>query len=213
MKTTILGATGPAGRLVVSRALNQGHTVTVHARHPDKLGDLAGRPGLEVVTGQLDDRASLDAAVAGADAVISVLGPGRDKASIPPLVPGMQNVVDAMTAVGVRRLVATSTPSATDPADTRDLRFSLMVTGIRLGAAPAYRAIVAMADIVRGSSLDWTLVRLPLLHDKPVDSPARPRQVGEPGGIRLSRAALADFLLAETVDGAWVRRSPLLADG
>jgi uncharacterized protein YbjT (DUF2867 family) len=213
MKITVLGATGPPGRLVVTRALDQGHTVTVHARNPDKLGDLAGRTGLEVVTGQLDDRASLDVAVTGADAVISVLGPGRDKASIAPLVPGMQNVVDAMTAAGVRRLVATSTPSATDPADTRDLRFTLMVTGIRLGAAPAYRAIVAMADVVRGSDLDWTLVRLPLLHDKPVEAPARPRQVGERGGVRLSRSALADFLVAEAVDGAWVGRSPLLADG
>lgn len=166
-----------------------------------------------MVAGELADRAALETAITGADAVISVLGPGRDKASIAPLVPGMQNVVDAMAEAGVRRLVATSTPSAADRADTRDLRFSLMVTGIRLGAAPAYRAIVAMADIVRSSDLEWTLVRLPLLHDKPVDAPARPRQVGEPGGVRLSRDALADFLVAETVDGVWAGRSPLVADG
>lgn len=69
-----------------------------------------------------------------------------------------------------------------------------------------------MAEIVRGSSLDWTLVRLPLLHDKPIDTPARARQIGEPGGLRLSRSALADSLVNETADGTWGGRAPLLAD-
>ena len=164
MQITVFGATGPAGRLVVRRALEQGHHVTAYARNPAKLDEL---PGLTVVAGELDDAAAIRTAVTGADAVISLLGPGRDKASIAPLVPGMQTIVDQMTEAGVRRLVATSTPSAPDPADRRDLRIRAMVTGIRLGMAPAYRAIVAMAEIVRASSLDWTLVRLPLLHDKP----------------------------------------------
>lgn len=69
-----------------------------------------------------------------------------------------------------------------------------------------------MAEIVRGSSHDWTLVRLPLLHDKPIDTPARARQIGEPGGLRLAPSALADFLVNEAADGTWGGRAPLLAD-
>ncbi len=209
MRITVFGATGPAGRLVVRRGLDQGHQVTAYARNPAKLDE---RPGLRVVVGKLDDAAAIRAAVTGADAVISLLGPGRDKTSIAPLVPGMQTIVDAMTQTGVRRLVATSTPSAPDPADRRDLRIRAMVTGIRLGMAPAYRTIIAMAEIVRASALDWTLVRLPLLHDNPTDTPARPRQIGEPGGLRLSRAALADFLINEAAAGTWTGQAPLLAD-
>ena len=209
MRITVFGATGPAGRLVVRRGLDQGHQVTAYARNPAKLDE---RPGLRVVAGKLDDAAAIRTAVTGADAVISLLGPGRDKTSIAPLVPGMQTIVDAMTQTGVRRLVATSTPSAPDPADRRDLRIRTMVTGIRLGMAPAYRTIIAMAEIVRASALDWTLVRLPLLHDNPTDTPARPRQIGEPGGLRLSRAALADFLINEAAAGTWTGQAPLLAD-
>ena len=52
------------------------------------------RPGLTVVAGELDDAAAIQTALTGADAVISLLGPGRDKASIEPLVPGMQTIVD-----------------------------------------------------------------------------------------------------------------------
>jgi uncharacterized protein YbjT (DUF2867 family) len=209
MQITVFGATGPAGRLVIRRALEQEHKVTAYARNPAKLDEL---PGLTVVAGELDDAAAIGTAVTGADAVISLLGPGRDKASIEPLVPGMQTIVNQMAEAGVRRLVATSTPSAPDPADRRDLRIRAMITGIRLGMAPAYRAIIAMAEIVRDSSLDWTLVRLPILHDKPIDTPARPRQLGEPGGLRLSRAALADFLINEAASGTWNGRAPILAD-
>jgi len=46
-----------------------------------------------------------------------------------------------------------------------------------------------------------TLVRLPLLHDKSIDTPARARQIGEPRGVRLSRSALADLLVNEAADG------------
>ena len=140
MRITVFGATGPAGRLAVHRALDQGHEVTAYARNPAKLDE---RPGLTVVAGELDDAAAIQTALTGADAVISLLGPGRDKASIEPLVPGMQTIVDQMAEADVRRLVATSTPSAPDPADRRDLRIRAMVTGIRLGwprpTAPSWR--------------------------------------------------------------------------
>ena len=43
----------------------------------------------------------------------------------------------------------------------------------RLSSACLTSNGVVVAEIVRGSSLDWTLVRLPLLHDKPIDTPAR----------------------------------------
>ena len=47
-----------------------------------------------MVAGGLDDAAAIRTAVTGADAVISLLGPGRDKASIEPLVSGMQTIVE-----------------------------------------------------------------------------------------------------------------------
>lgn len=212
MQLTVFGATGPAGRLVVRQALGQGHGVTAYARNRGKIDELNGAPGLTVVAGELDDAVGIGTALEGADAVISLLGPGRDKASIAPLVPGTRAIVEAMAETGVRRLVATSTPSAPDPADRRDLRIQAMVAGIRLAVPHAYRTIITTAQIVRESSLDWTLVRLPLLHSKPVGRPARARQLGEPGGLRLSRVGLAEFLVDEATHGSWNGQAPVLAD-
>ncbi|MET7355798.1 NAD(P)H-binding protein [Streptomyces mirabilis] len=41
MNLLILGATGPTGRHVVNRAIAAGDTVTVLARRPEALADLA----------------------------------------------------------------------------------------------------------------------------------------------------------------------------
>lgn len=87
-----------------------------------------------------------------------------------------------------------------------------MIAAVRYGMPAAYQAIVGMAKAIRSSSLDWTIVRLPLLHDRAVKAPARPRRVGEGGGLRLSRSALAAFLLDEAETLRWVHQAPLLAD-
>jgi nucleoside-diphosphate-sugar epimerase len=165
-----------------------------------------------VVSGAIDDPVAVRQAVTGADAVISLLGPGRDRASIPALVPGTRIIVAAMGDAGVRRLVATSTPSAPDPSDGRDLRITFMVKAVRFSLPWAYNAVRSIDEAVRASPLDWTLVRLPMLHDNPTAGRARPRGVGEPGGLRLSRANLAAFLLEVVRDPAWIRRAPLVAD-
>jgi hypothetical protein len=87
-----------------------------------------------------------------------------------------------------------------------------MVGAIRIAMRPAYDAIRGDADAVRTSSLEWTLVRLPLLHDMPVGGDPRPRRVGAGGSVRLSRSGLAAFLLKQAETGAFTGRSPLLAD-
>jgi hypothetical protein len=209
VKLAVFGGTGASGQLLIRSALAQGHTVTAYARNPAKLPPA---DDLTVIQGQLDDTDGVQRTINGVDAVISLLGPGRDKASIPPLMPGTQTIVDAMTDTGVRRLVATSTPSVPDPADRHDLRLTLMIAAVRYGMPAAYRAIVGMADVIRSSPLEWTLVRLPLLHDRTRTGAARPRRVGEPGGLRLSRSALAAFLLQEAQTPRWIHQAPLLAD-
>ncbi|EWT03164.1 NmrA family transcriptional regulator [Intrasporangium oryzae NRRL B-24470] len=209
MRVTIFGATGSTGQLLVERALGQGHLVTAFARNPDRLEP---RPGLTVVGGAIDDPDAVGPAVSGADVVISLLGPGRDRSSVPSLVPGMRTIVTAMEAADVKRLVATLTPSAPDTSDGKDLRVTLLVKAVRFTLPYAYNAVRGMDEVIRSSALDWTIVRVPVLHDNPTSLPAVTRSVGEPGSMRLARAGLAAFLLDAAQDPAWIRRAPLLAD-
>ena len=73
MRVTVLGASGRTGRALVSQALEAGYEVVAFARDRSKLGIEHER--LTVIEGDATDVASLERSVAGADAVLSGLGP------------------------------------------------------------------------------------------------------------------------------------------
>ena len=74
MKLTIFGATGGTGSALAAQAVAAGHEVTVVVRDPARLAGPASSR-LRVVTADVLDPAAISAAVAGADAVISAIGP------------------------------------------------------------------------------------------------------------------------------------------
>ncbi|MER5199287.1 saccharopine dehydrogenase family protein [Streptomyces sp. NPDC002755] len=73
------GAYGHTGRFVVARLRDRGFVPVLAGRDAEKLraaaSALAPTPGLEVRPASVDDPASLDRALAGADAVINCAGP------------------------------------------------------------------------------------------------------------------------------------------
>ncbi len=138
----ITGATGFVGSAVLNEALAQGHTVRALARR-----EQGTRAGVEWVRGDLGDTAALAALVEGADAVIHVAGltntpdPAQfDVANVT----GTANVLAAMEAARIKRLVFVSSLSARQP------------------ELSAYGASKAKAEaLVEASKLDWTTVRPP----------------------------------------------------
>ena len=201
--------TGAVGRILVRRALDAGHEVTAFARTPRKLGDLASR--VRIVVGSLEDGTSIQTTIAGADAVISTMGPTRPWFRGRPLTDGMERIVAAMDGAETSRLVALSTPSAMDPDDRPHPVLDLGVIGVKTAARPAWSEIVGMAEVIRDSDLDWTLARVPVLtnfRDRGVT--AGPVESGR--GLTLSRGALAGFLLECAVDGRASRQAPMVCD-
>ena len=105
MKLTIFAATGGIGRRALEQALAAGHDVTAVVRDPNKLSGEAVR----IVTADLAaaDPAALESAVAGADAVLSGLGP-RSTSETGIASQGTRAIVQAMHATGARRIVVVS---------------------------------------------------------------------------------------------------------
>ena len=72
MKLLVFGATGGTGGRLVRQALQQGHVVTAFARDPAKIH--LTHDNLRVVRGDILQPDTVEAAVAGQDAVMSTLG-------------------------------------------------------------------------------------------------------------------------------------------
>ena len=215
MRVVILGGTGPSGILLIEEALASKHVVVVYARSPQKLpAHLSEHPDVTIVKGELEDPKALDTALAGADAVLSALGPTFGNPSGTPIARGYAAVLEAMRRCGVKRLIALGTASIKDEQnDKSSVVYAAMVAGVALGAGSAYRDIVAVGEVVRAcEDIDWTIVRVPVLKNGN-NREVRAGYVGDGkagAGYTLARLGFAVFVLRELEKREWIKRAPLI---
>lgn len=111
MTILVTAASGHLGRLVLDALLERGVApadLRAGARRTATLAEYADR-GVQVVPLDYDDSGSVSAAVGGAEQVLLISG-----SEVGRRVPQHAAVVDAAVAAGVRQLVYTSAPRATD---------------------------------------------------------------------------------------------------
>ncbi|MFJ1702848.1 NAD(P)-dependent oxidoreductase [Kitasatospora sp. NPDC088346] len=206
MRVVVFGASGPTGRQVVEQALAEGHEVTAVTRRPEGV---APRAGVAVVGADVADPAAVDAAVAGHDAVLSVLGVPFGPAPVTVYSQGVANILAAMERHGVRRLVAVSS-SVTDPLwrPSGEFFFNHVMDPLvnrRLGRT-LHEDMRRMEAVVRASGVDWTIVRPSGLFDHPAPTGYRVAE-DRADGLFTARADLAAAMLAQLRDDRYVRRA------
>ncbi|MGA5699130.1 NAD(P)-dependent oxidoreductase [Peterkaempfera bronchialis] len=202
----ILGATGPTGALLLDRALAARHEVTALVRDPTRL--TRSDPRLTVVSGDATSDADVSRAAMGADAALVALGSGRSvrsqiaSRSAAALIP-------ALRAQGVDRVVVLS---AFGVGETERQAGLLMRSAYRTVMRQLF-ADKAKADAAwRASGLDWTLVYPVTLTNGPRTGTYRAVPALRARGVpRISRADVADFMLAQIDDTAWSGRTAVLA--
>ena len=210
MRIIVFGATGGTGKQLVEQALAAGYEVVAYARNPSKLN--VSHERLNVVQGELSDAALIETAVKGTDAVLSALGP-RGGSKNKPLTQGMQNIITAMKKQGVRRLIVTSTLSAKDSNDKPDFKTKALVNLVKTTMHATYEDIVNAAETVRTSDLEWTIVRLAALNNKPKSGKVKAGYVGTGEvGMSISRADIADFMLKQINDTKYLRQAPAISN-
>jgi putative NADH-flavin reductase len=196
MQLTIFGASGGTGRRLVEQALAAGHTVTAVVRDPARLPVRHDR--LKLVAADVLDPEAITPAVADADAVVSALGPrsSRNRSSITSA--ATASILKAMrTADSSRLVVVSAAPVASDDHNTT-LPYRLLVKPLlRALLGGLYADLAVMEETVRRSGLDWTILRPPQLTDGPrTGSYRQATDTNLRGGYRISRADLADAILA-----------------
>jgi putative NADH-flavin reductase len=209
-KIAVFGATGDTGKQIVEQALQAGYEVVAYARNPSKLN--VSNEHLTVIQGELSDAALIETALRGTSAVLSALGP-RGGSKNKPLTQGMQNIIGAMKKQGVRRIIITSTLSAKDIKDKPSLRTKAMVNLVKITMHAAYEDIVNAAEIVRASDLEWIILRLALLNNKPKSGKVKAGYVGTGEvGAQISRADIAGFMLKQIEDTKYLREAPAISN-
>jgi putative NADH-flavin reductase len=205
MKITIFAATGGIGRQALEQAIAAGHDVTAVVRNPARL---SGKTRIVAADLAAPDPAALSAAIGGADAVLSGLGP-RPLSEAGITSRGTRAIIQVMRATGVRRIVAVSAapigtvpspgfqnPPQHDPGDGFFMRY-LLSPLTKVVLRRHYADLALMEEMLRDSGLDWTVVRPPRLTDKPLSGRYR-TAFGQNlrGGLTISRADVAHLMLS-----------------
>ncbi|MBU8896949.1 NAD(P)-dependent oxidoreductase [Corallococcus sp. H22C18031201] len=203
MRVLVIGASQGTGALAVREALARGHDVTAFARSPQKL-ELA-HPKLTRVAGDFHQKDSVSAAVKGHDAVIvtaSATSLKGFKENPHYFSQGTALTIEAMKAHGVRRLVVLSAIGTGESQQLLNVVVRKLLVGFILKLP--FQDHERQEQLVRDSGLDWVIVRPGRL----TGGPARKRYVKktalEPVPGSISRADVADFLVAAAEVGTWV---------
>ncbi|MEV4003587.1 NAD(P)H-binding protein [Actinomadura sp. NPDC049753] len=157
----VIGATGRTGRLIIQRALADGHHVTAIARRPQSLASTS--PRLTTAIADIHTPGSLHGLLDDHDAVISALGAnGRGPTTV--YSAGTAEIISAMKPR--RRLIVISSAGLGTPADAGP--------GTRLAARllhqlmrHTYTDMTRMEQLLADSDLTWTAVRPTRLTGRP----------------------------------------------
>jgi putative NADH-flavin reductase len=206
----IIGASRGIGLETVKAALKAGHLVRALARSARRIP--VDHLKLEKIAGDALDMATVKGALTGVDAVIQSLGvsagpeiifePTRlfSKAS--------QVLVNAMEQARVKRLICVTGFGA---GDSRGHGGFLYNVAFHLLMGRIYDDKDVQERIVRRSKLDWVIVRPVILTNGPNTNAYR--ALLDPGSWTcgfISRADVADFLIKQIDNEAFLHKTPVL---
>jgi putative NADH-flavin reductase len=201
MDIAVLGATGKTGRHVVSIAVERGHRVRALARKPPD----AQQQGVTYLPANIESVSEMMRLVDGCEAVISALGPSKDRMDV------CSTATGTLLAAGIKRLIIVSGAGIDVPGDKKDVVGRIVSLMVRLLSPGAFRDKQLEYAKLAASTADWTLARAPRLVDGP---PRGTLKVSLERALssQLTRQALAGFCVDEAETPRYIRQAPFVSE-
>ena len=192
----LLGATGMVGTYVLQEALSRGYAVRVLARTPAKL-DLY-KDKITIVQGDARDLSAIKTLLSDSDIVMSALGPVRADGDAAQMISTVAtgHILKVMDESGSRRYIVVSGGAVAVPGDDRNFTGWLMQKMIAMTLEDTLKDKQAEYELLAASAVPWTLVRCPLIQDKPYRHAAR-SSLETPDSFTLRAGELARFMIDE----------------
>lgn len=206
----IIGASSGIGLQCCKQALEQGFAVRAFSRSARKIA--IEEPRLEKVTGDALERADVEAALEGCDAVIQSLGVPLNPETVLKgttlFSEATAVLLPAMQAGGVKRLVTVTGFGAGDSAKAIP---AWQKPAFKLVFERIYRDKGIQERQIRESDRDWTIARPTVLTNGRRSH--RYEVIADPAMFRsgrISRADVAEFIVGAIRDGSHIGDAPVL---
>ncbi len=205
----MLGATGMVGGYLIQEALAQGYDIKALARTPQKLHALKDK--ITIVEGDARDLSAINAVLEGSDVVISALGPvkadGSASKSISTVATG--HIIQLMPEHNIKRYIVVSGAAVDISGDERNLTGWLVQKLALLALNDVVKDKQAEYQLLADSGLQWTLVRCPLIRDKPFKHYPN-ASLATPSSFTLRAGELAHFVIEQIDSEEFIEKAPFL---
>ena len=210
MRVLIIGASQGIGLATTRQALAAGHKVRAFARSADaiRLED----PKLEKMRGDALNSQDVATALNGVDVVIQTLGIRIGSMFRPVLLfsEATRILVDAMASQHVRRLISVTGFGA---GDSQASISWLQRIPFQLVFGRAYQDKSLQERLIKASALDWTIARPGVLTGGARTGRYKILEAASDWrNGTISRANVADFLVRQIDDRAYVGKAPVLVN-
>jgi len=207
MKILIIGASRGIGKALMEEALNDGHDVSVLARHPEKIS--FSHPKLTIHQGDVRDPASLVDPARDRDVLCSCVGGPITCKPVDLFSTAATTLVETVAATPGQKLIAVTGIGAGDSKGHGGFLYDKIFNPLLL------KTIYADKDreeaIISASSVEWLIVRPAGLTNGPRTGTYRVLTALD--GVtskRISRRDVADFILTQAAEPTLFGKTPLI---
>ena len=209
IKIAVIGGTGKSGRYLVQALINQGFQLRLLLRNPDKFQHPG--PQLTIIHGNVNDYPAVLELLEGCDAVISTLGLGVPASEPSIFTTSTLHVIRAMGETGISRYIVTTGLNVDTPWDKKGAKSQMATEWMKTTYPVSTQNKQDEYRILSESTIDWTLVRLPVIEQtdefREINS-----SLEDCPGDKISASSLAHFLIAQLSDTTFLRKAPFIAD-
>ncbi|AZB16665.1 NAD-dependent epimerase/dehydratase family protein [Chryseobacterium indologenes] len=201
----VVGGTGKSGNYLVQHLLEKGYPIRLLLRHPEHFK--MQHPSIEVIKGDARDKESICSLIKGCEVIISTLGQPKGEKSIFSDATG--NIIVSMNELGIKRYIVTTGLSVNTEDDCKNIHVKTATEWMYQNYPETTADKQKEYHLLAKGNVDWTLVRLPLI-DLTYERFAIEANLTDCKGEKISAADLAEFLISQIEDTAYIRKSPFL---
>ncbi|HEV8515501.1 MAG TPA: NAD(P)H-binding protein [Cyclobacteriaceae bacterium] len=206
-KIAVIGGTGKSGKYLVKLLLDQGFHLKLLLRNPENFQIKS--PLIEVVQGDARIYESVQLLVAGCQAVLSMLGQPKGEPTI--FSEATRNVIRAMKHHSIERYIVTTGLNVDTPFDQKGVKTKMVTDWMYENYPKTTQDKQYEFEILSGSDINWTLVRLPMIEQTDLRSKILVSLEDCPGE-KISATDLAHFVIEQLTDSAYARKAPFIAN-
>ncbi|MNV00577.1 NmrA-like family protein [compost metagenome] len=206
-KIAVIGGTGKSGTYLVQELLNRRIPIKLLLRPTSPFETT--NPLVDIVRGDARNIQSVSLLLEGCDAVISTLSQPVGEESI--FSDATRNILQAMKEKGISRYIVVAGLNVDAIGDHKNEKVRFATDWMYQNYPKTTKDRQVEYELLSGSEVDWTLVRLPMIIQTEKRFPMQVSLTDCPGE-NISATDLAHFLVDQLSNEEYVQKSPFIAN-